>query len=497
MKIQNPTESKPTMQISSTSAQNVASTKPLIEIVPLWQVVLLAALAGGMGWGIEGQYGHETGAMIPGLLVALVLMLLLCPSATSLQAARAVALCAAAMGFGGAMTYGQTLGLTHNPEMVGNWAALRWGMLGLGIKGTLWVGFAGAFLGMGLSGVRYHPRELAMMLGGLLLLMLLGMWALNQPFDPAHRSLPRIYFSADWSWYPTSGEELEPRREVWGGFLFALAGLVLYLGWFRKDLLARNMAFWGCLGGLGFPIGQSLQVWHGWNRDLFREGFLADLDKVINWWNFMETTFGLVMGAALGLGLWLNRRRIAALDRTDEVSMKPAVEFGLLTVHLPLLFLWEFAALGPLDAVGDLGIPLSFIPLIGIAGGRHWPYLMALPVVAFPILAKTGEAMGFPPSTSVIGAGLFVALPFVLLMLLAMHFSRSAFVRPETCARDYLSPTLLIVTWLYFALNYAFFKFPWPWQTWTARTPNAMIFMICALALTSAALKFRRSDRRY
>ena len=32
-----------------------------------------ASLAGGMGWWIRGQYGHETGAMIAGLLVALVL----------------------------------------------------------------------------------------------------------------------------------------------------------------------------------------------------------------------------------------------------------------------------------------------------------------------------------------------------------------------------------------------------------------------------------------
>ena len=77
-----------------------------------------------MGWGIRGQYGHETGAMIAGLLVGLVLVLMFAPSASSLLAARAVALCAAAIGFGGAMTYGQTVGLTQNPEVVGNWAAL-------------------------------------------------------------------------------------------------------------------------------------------------------------------------------------------------------------------------------------------------------------------------------------------------------------------------------------------------------------------------------------
>ena len=38
--------------------------------------MLFTALAGGMGWGIRGQYGHETGAMLAGLLVALVLVYL-------------------------------------------------------------------------------------------------------------------------------------------------------------------------------------------------------------------------------------------------------------------------------------------------------------------------------------------------------------------------------------------------------------------------------------
>src|SRR5688572_30070075 len=80
--------------------------------VPLWQPVLFAALAGGMGWGIRGQYGHETGAMIPGLLVGLVLVLFFCPRADPLRAARVVAWGTIAMGFGGSMTYGQTVGLT-------------------------------------------------------------------------------------------------------------------------------------------------------------------------------------------------------------------------------------------------------------------------------------------------------------------------------------------------------------------------------------------------
>jgi hypothetical protein len=85
------------------------------------------------------------------VLVSLVLVFLHCPRTASLRAARAVAFGTIAMGIGESMTYGQMIGLTQNPEAIGNWAAWRWGMLGLGIKGAIWLGFAGLFLGMGLA----------------------------------------------------------------------------------------------------------------------------------------------------------------------------------------------------------------------------------------------------------------------------------------------------------------------------------------------------------
>ena len=51
------------------------------------------------------------------------------------------------------MTYGQTVGLTHDGALTGNWEALRWGLVGLAVKGGVWIGFGGVFLGMGLGGV--------------------------------------------------------------------------------------------------------------------------------------------------------------------------------------------------------------------------------------------------------------------------------------------------------------------------------------------------------
>jgi len=51
--------------------------------------ILFPALAGGMAWGIRGQYGHETGAMMAGLLVSGTLVFLLGAKLPLRDAARA------------------------------------------------------------------------------------------------------------------------------------------------------------------------------------------------------------------------------------------------------------------------------------------------------------------------------------------------------------------------------------------------------------------------
>ena len=117
--------------------------------------MLFTAMAAGMGWGIRGQYGHESGAMIAGVLASTTLMLFFAKNASALAVSRAAALATVAIGIGGCETYAQSVGLTHDTQFVGNWGAWRWGMLGLFMKGGLWIGFFGAFLGMGLGGKRY------------------------------------------------------------------------------------------------------------------------------------------------------------------------------------------------------------------------------------------------------------------------------------------------------------------------------------------------------
>lgn len=449
-------------------------------------------MAGGMGWGIRGQYGHETGAMIAGLLVSLVLVFLFCPNAPLLPAARAVAFGTIAIGIGGSMTYGQTVGLTQNAAVIGNWEAWRWGMIGLGIKGAIWIGFAGLFLGMGLSGVRYTWRDMVLVMAGIFALYGIGCWALNSPFDPSGKILPRIYFSASWHWQPDAGPELKPRAEVWGGLGFALLGAWAWAGGIRRDRLARNLTLWAMLGGLGFPIGQCIQSYHAWNPGVFKSGVWTRLAPVMNWWNWMETTFGVVLGACLGLGLWLNRRRIAPRTGTVDVPIKPGIEWVLVAIHVTLLIVGEFTEVRWANALYDPGIVLALIPLIAVAGGRWWPFLIVLPITLVTIAGKTIRNLVFesPAISPTAGWMLYGTLPVLLTTAAAIWFVRQ--IGRELSGREFARRALLINAWLYFGLNYAFFRFPWPWEKWTGRTPNAIAFTVCVLGLTLACLRIGR-----
>jgi len=452
-----------------------------------------------MGWGIRGQYGHETGAMIAGALVSLVLCLLFARHLPSATVGRAAAWGTVAMGFGGSMTYGQTVGLTHNANMIGHGNALLWGMLGLSIKGGLWIGFCGAFLGMGLSGVQYRTGEILRLYGLMLLGCAVGIWWLNEPYLPARHILPRMYFSADWRWTPDmTPEMLKPRRELWGGFLVALAVLLTWLASVRRDGLAVRLGLWGLLGGaIGFPLGQSLQAFHAWHRDLFSQGWLAEADRVINWWNFMETTFGITMGATLGLGLWLSRRRLNSggglSDPTQPVGApSPFLEWTLIGVHLVLLVGVEFTDLPAFSEIYDFGLMLGFLPILGITAGRIWPWWMITGITLIPIAGKTFENLVVEEKalSPTLGAILYLGLPLFLAGGLAWRFRTLAAAGNTT---RWLGEALLFNTLIYFLLNYAFFRFPWPWTPWTTRTPNALVFTLCAGVLSLWVLRQLRN----
>lgn len=456
------------------------------------RTLILAALAGGcaggLGWGIRGQYGHETGAMLSGVLVGFAVLCVVGRHLTWQTIARAVALLAIGVGFGGAETYGQTIGLTQDAPLIGNHAARAWGLTGLFVKGGVWIGLAGAFFGIGLGGVRFYSKEALGLLAGMMGLWLLGEWVFHTPFDLPNRKLPALYFSSTWDWFP-GNPALKPRLERWGALFLAWAGLVLWRGVLGKDTLALRLGLLGFVaGGVGFAGGQCIQSAHAWYPDAFARIF-GRWDPLINWWNMMEITFGTVWGAAMGAAVarWKSRIR----EPFPEPRPLPAWGNGaLVAVQLTLLWIWTFGSWDAFDAIADRALPMAVIPLMLVASGGWGSVWMGLPLVAAPIMAKTvrGLCIEEPVLSLMDGVILFVVVPLTILLAVMPWRSKGSGV---WFAAKALGATSLV----YYGLNFAFFRFPWPWQQSTGRTPSLWIFTAQLLVLGAVVAVVWKRER--
>ena len=112
-----------------------------------------------------------------------------------------------------------------------------------------------------------------------------------------------------------------------------------------------------------------------------------------------------------------------------------------------------------------------------------------------PIAGKTVRTLVYETRAIAPVAGwlLYAALPLLLTTAVALWFARRAHCRLP--AREFARTALLVNIWIYFTLNFAFARFPWPWQAWTPRTPNALIFFVCAIGLTVDFLRTVRGGR--
>jgi hypothetical protein len=130
---------------------------------------------------------------------------------------------------------------------------------------------------------------------------------------------------------------------------------------------------------------------------------------------------------------------------------------------------------------------MSTLPMVAILGGRFWPYLMLLPIVAAPIVGKTLRNLTYESGEVSIGDGwlMIVQLPLGIMLCGAAWLIWSGIKRQS--AKAFAAFGLLLTTLLYFGLNTAFFRYAWPWEEWTGRTPNQIIFSICALSLVLAS----------
>lgn len=371
--------------------------------------ILLPALAMCLGWGIRGQFGGETGAMVPGAMVGLALAML--AGWKGRDAIRLAAVATFACSLGGMMTYGQTVGLVQNQYPSPTY---WWGLLGLAIKGGVWIGITGIFLAITASD-RYRPQELLLMLLGMLALWAIGVQLLNRPHNPPEQ-LPLIYFSD-----PNSAK---PRVEWWGGLWFALIGLMVYTGAFKKHRQAVAMALWGiAAGAIGFSFGEVLQAW-GTHQKPFGEA----LHRWIDWWKVMEMTFGLLAGAGLGIG-WKVTGLIATPPPEPITWHRRWDDLTILLWLIPVLAV----ELGTSWAEGWADLPAMWmlIGLLGSLAGKGWaPFGTG---VAVSLVSGSNTVLYLAEERSLLAFGWgfagLVVLVFVAAYLSALWYRFDAPVR--------------------------------------------------------------------
>jgi hypothetical protein len=327
------------------------------------QWIAAAGLTMSLGWGLRGYIGGgPLGAMIPGAMLAMVLCLFL--RRDGYDAGVIAAFGAVGIGFGGEMTYGQTIGLTLQSDT--RW----WGLLGLFVKGAVWGFLGGAVLGLGFVREQYHRRDLTVGFVLLIAGVFAGWKLVNEP--------KLIYFSNPFD---------RPRPEIWAGLLI---GGVLLLGWFslrghlRVPLAFALAGLTG--GGAGFFLGGCLQAW----------GRTHWPSPLIDWWKGMEFTFGLLLGTALGWCAWRMREQLSvechAPSGRSRWSYVASTALGAILVLDMLPFRFSYILAAVLLLAGCLR-----------TAGLGWHVAITLTATAF-----TMDLAGAPGALVAIPAALIV-----------------------------------------------------------------------------------------
>ncbi len=333
---------------------------------------LLPAVAMMLGWGLRGFIGGGPfGAMIPGAMLVLALAHFYPRRHTSLLAAFG----AVGVGFGGEMTYGQTVGFIVKAD------TFWWGFLGLALKGAVWGALAGPFLALGL----YAWTRMVVVASILALAATeIGWRLINQP--------KWIYFSNRFD---------KPREEIWAGFLLAALALTFFLRIHGFGQPATRLALAGAIGGgIGFGFGGAIQ---GLGRIL-----TPHLN--LHWWKYMEFCFGFCFGLALAWAF----QRSQPLPPDEPSSERPlALELlGAALITASLLYLGETIPLryGYLLAACPVLVLVTACPWLA----KHLAYSVTFTAFAFDLARYWSKEYQRGPAEPAYALAVLASLAFAV-----------------------------------------------------------------------------------
>ncbi|MGH9834103.1 MAG: hypothetical protein ACRD9Y_13870, partial [Blastocatellia bacterium] len=296
----------------------------------------LTALSLSIGWGIRGNFGHEFGAMIPGALAAMAVVLLSGREDWHRRIAYFAMFGALGWSFGGSVSYGQVIAYTHS----GHSLSVLYGFASLFVIGFVWAAMGGA--GTALPAVldrkqltEFFPPLVAVFIAWLAqdifentlfavnsqyrqesllywydtdwlaalsaIIAIAAFSIVRRRFDGASSLI--LHMAIGWwvgfallvlvlGWRMTP-----PRGDNWAGCVGMTAGMLVYFQ--RRGL---SQATWaslvtGFIGGFGFATAtlfKLIAIKTGWNT---------------NWHSVLEQTYGFINGIGVAIAMIFLARR--------------------------------------------------------------------------------------------------------------------------------------------------------------------------------------------
>src|SRR5262247_2917031 len=138
--------------------------------------VVIVGLSLSIGWGIRGNFGHEYGAMIPGMLASLAAALLSGRGDWHRRVVSFAFFGALGWSFGGSISYMQVIGYTHS----GHSPSQLYGFANLFVIGFLWAAMGGA----GTALPAFLTRERLTEFFPPLIVVYIGWIGLEYAYDP-------------------------------------------------------------------------------------------------------------------------------------------------------------------------------------------------------------------------------------------------------------------------------------------------------------------------
>ncbi len=276
----------------------------------------LVALSLSIGWGIRGNFGHETGAMIAGVL-AVVAGVLVSGRFDWRQRVGYFALFAGlGWGFGGSIAYMYPISFAGSGHAPSVW----YGFFSIVLVGGLWAGMGGVGTALPAVMVRERMRGLFAPLCFVLFAMALGRIAVEPVLNSVLQSRTLAGYDATWTRH---ADPLYWFDADWLAAVFALCGICAYDLWERRFAKVWLLGLLGACGAaLGLLLQQGLRL-AGWENRIAQmltvplgdttvinpeTGLLFDPTEFLTNWPCFFVDYpqhvGWLAGLCLGIGLY-------------------------------------------------------------------------------------------------------------------------------------------------------------------------------------------------